>query len=498
MSQRTGTIIATAAGAVRGTAANGVRTFLGIPYAAPPTGLNRFALPRPHAPWPEVRDATIAGPTPPQRVKAFPGLDIVPLIGTGWIEGDDYLAANIWAPDTDATGLPVMVFVHGGAFVLGHKDVAVHDGSAFARDGVICVAINYRLGVEGFLPIPGVPTNLGLRDILFALEWVKQTIPAFGGNPDNITLFGESAGAMAIADLVGSPLAKGLFRRAVIQSGHGGMVRSIGIARKLVGRLARILKVPATEEGFRRTTAAKCLDAMEAMQPPKGKIDLRDSDGLEPSYGLTRFLPVYGDDVVPVKPIAGLAAGAGAEIDVLIGTNAEEMNLYWVPTGIKAKLGRLLAWFILSRVQPKARAVLKVYGFKDKSKSGGEVFTDATTDLVFRWPARRFAEEHRGRTHMYQFGWRSPAFGGQLGACHGLELPFVFDTLDTVTGPQGLVGPERPPQALADSVHRIWVDYARDGSLPWPEFKSETRLVYELAEGHAQYEQPMFAAPFLD
>jgi para-nitrobenzyl esterase len=131
-----------------------------------------------------------------------------------------------------------------------------------------------------------------------------------------------------------------------------------------------------------------------------------------------------------------------------------------------------------------------------KGVKPGQVLTDALTDLVFRWPARRFAEAHRGRTHMYEFDWRSPAFGGELGAAHGMEMPFVFDTLATVTGPQGLAG-EAPPQDLATRIHRLWVGFATDGSLPWPEFDAETRQVYSLVAGEARHEPVMPAAPFL-
>jgi para-nitrobenzyl esterase len=139
--------------------------------------------------------------------------------------------------------------------------------------------------------------------------------------------------------------------------------------------------------------------------------------------------------------------------------------------------------------------VLKAYGIGQKGKKPGQALTDALNDLGFRWPARRFAEAHRGRTHMYEFDWRSPMFGGALGACHGLELPFVFDTLETATGPEGLAG-TAPPQSLANSVHRLWVDFATDGRLPWPEFDAETRQVYQLFEGVAKHEPPMPAAPF--
>ncbi|ATE64540.1 carboxylesterase/lipase family protein [Rhizorhabdus dicambivorans] len=489
-------IATTSSGRVRGIGDGRVRRFLGIPYAASPTGERRFALPVSHPAWDGIRDATAPGATAPHRVKDFPGLDVSPLIGTGWVRGDDYLAANVFTPDDAGTGRPVMVWIHGGGFVIGSKDAAIQDCATFARDGIVCFAINYRLGVDGFLPIPGIPTNLGLRDMIAALHWVQANAAAFGGDPNNVTVFGESAGAMAIADLIASPLAKGLFRRAIIQSGHAAMTRSIPVMQRLVRKLAKLLRITPDKAGFMSVDQEATLDAVDKVSQPTARIDLRDADGHEPVFGISRFVPVHGDDVLPLQPLEALKRGAGAEIDVLIGTNAEEMNLYLVPTGVRDKVGGLFATFILSRSQPRARKALKAYGLGQAGKKAGQALLDATNDLVFRWPARRFAEEHQGRTHMYEFDWRSPAFGGELGACHGMELPFTFDSLACATGPQGLAG-EAPPQALADRVHRIWVDFARDGSLPWDAFDRESRKVFSLLDGKALREEPMAAQGFL-
>jgi len=352
------------------------------------------------------------------------------------------------------------------------------------------------MGIDGFLPIPGVQTNLGLRDMIAGLQWVRENITAFGGDPANVTVFGESAGAMAIADLVTSPLAKGLFRRAIIQSGHGGMTRDIGVAQRLVRKLAKLLGVTPDHAGFERVLPGEAMfDAVEKVSAPTTRIDLRGPDGREPVFGISRFVPVHGDDVLPLEPLEALKQGAGAEVDVLIGSNAEEMNLYLVPSGVRDKVNKLLAWLILRRSQPRAWAVLKAYGM-GQGKTPGQALTDAMSDLVFRWPARRFAEEHQGRTHVYEFEWRSPRFDGGLGAAHGMELPIVFDSLVTVTGEQGLCG-TNPPQELATRVHKIWVDFARDGTLPWTPFERDTRQVYQLAAGKAVSEPAMPAAPFL-
>jgi para-nitrobenzyl esterase len=475
------TIATTRQGKLRGTRHGGIRRFLGIPYAAPPVDDLRFRAPQSPAAWEGIRDATQPGPNAPQIHREFPAIDVVPLVGAGWVKGDDYLALNAWCPDDDGQGRPVMVFIHGGAWVLGSKDASVSDGSAFARSGVVCIGINYRMGIDGFVPIDGVPTNLGLRDMLFALQWVQDNAAAFGGDPSNVTVFGESAGAMSIADLIASPLAKGLFRRAIIESGHGSIVRPVEVARRLTHKLAQLLRVTPDEQGFRSCSFEQCGQALEKVQMPTTRIDLRDHHGRDPSFGLSRFVPVYGDDVLPQHPLDALAQGAGAEVQVLISTNREEMNLYFVPTKVRRWMFRPLAGWLLRKSEPKAREVLRAYGMGGGVRTG-DAFTEALHDLVFRLPARRFAAAFRGRAHVCEFEWRSPACEGQLGACHGLELPFVFNTLASTTGPKGFVG-SAPPQDLADRVHGLWVSFARSGELPWPQYDDQRRAVYQLARG---------------
>jgi para-nitrobenzyl esterase len=483
-------------GPLVGSVTNGVRRFLDVPYAAAPVGPLRFAKPEPHPAWTDPRNATTHGPNAPQYVRGFPGLDLEPLVGAGWDRGDEFLTANIWTPDGEATGLPVMVFVHGGAFVLGSNNVAVHDGTAFARDGVVCIAINYRLGIESFLPIPGVPTNLGLRDVIAGLEWVKRNAAAFGGDPENLTVFGESAGAMLLADLVASPTSEGLFRRAIIQSGHGAMVRAPGAGKRVVETVAKILGVTSDLDGFRSTTIEQAAEALATLLLPTTEVDVKDAAGRDATYGLTKFLPVTGDDLLPEAPLTLLARGAGRGIEVLIGTNREEMNLYFVPTGVKWQLNNAMATAVLAKVEPKAAEILDAYGLGGQGVLAGDVFVRAMSDLVFRQPARDFAAAHQGATHVYEMEWRSPAAGGELGACHGVELPFVFDTLACCTGARGLVG-ETPPQALADRVHALWVGFARDGALPWGEYSAADQQVFALEAGAASVEKPFPCAAIL-
>ena len=491
----TATTRATNAGLVRGSCVDGVSRFYSVPYAAPPVRENRFREPQPVKAWTGERDAQAPGLSAPYRKPDFPVIDIEPLVGPGGECGEDYLTLNIWAP-AEAQSRPVMVWIHGGAFVIGTKDASVSDGTEFARSGVVCVAINYRLGIDGFLPIDGAPTNLGLRDMLFALRWVLENVAAFGGDPDNVTIFGESAGGMAVADLVTSPLAKGLFKRAIVQSGHGAMVRDIEISRRVVRKLAKLLKITPDVKGFASVSFDAAWNALLKLAKPFTRIDLRDAQGHEPVFGISRIIPVVGDDVLPVKPLEALKNGASSDIEVLIGTNAEEMNFYFVPTKVKNKIPGFMAKWMLRKSHPTPRQTLKAYGLGRKGKRAGEAFTDAMSDLVFRWAARRYAEEHQGPTWMYEFEWRSPQCGGELGAAHGTELGFVFKTLDTVSGDDGILG-HNPPQDLADRIHKIWVDFATDGTLPWPQFDRETRQVHLLAADKTIREPVMPAAAFL-
>ena len=489
-------IVETPFGCIAGRAQDGVRSFLGVAYAAPPVGSRRFRAPEPPIPWTGVREAASAGANAPQWSSPFPAVDITPLVGSGHVPGDDYLTLNIWSPDEDVSQCPVLVFIHGGAWLVGSKDAPVQNGEQFARSGVVCVAINYRLGVEGFLPVPGVPTNLGLRDQIAALTWLKQNISSFGGDPDNVTVAGESAGAMSLGALITSPHVEGLFRRAILQSGHAGMVRRVETAQAVVKWIAKTLKVAPDRAGFESRSAEVTVDAVKTNHARLRKLDLREADGQDPVRGMAPFAPVWGDDILPTKPEAALAAGAGATIDVLIGTTTEEMNLYFVPTGLVKKMVWPLAWLIISRVHQQSLRILRAYGLWRRGRSTGAVLAQAMTDLNFRGPARRFAQRHQGRTHAYLFDWRSPACDGELGACHGLELPFVFKTLDTVTGPDGLAGTS-PPAELADRVHALWVGFARDGTLPWPPFTAAEPQIYSVTAGASAPAPPLPIEPYM-
>ncbi|MGV9362945.1 carboxylesterase/lipase family protein [Amycolatopsis sp. NPDC003731] len=470
-------VVPTTSGAVRGQVTPaGVVLFRGIPYAAAPDGELRFAEPVPAPPWEGVRETRRPGPTAPQRRHDVPGLDLTPLTGTGWRPGPEYLTVDVWTPQPGAASLPVLVFVHGGAFLGGAASAAVHDGTAFARAGAVLVTVQYRLGIDGFLPLDGGATNLGLRDQLAALHWVRENIAAFGGDPANVTLFGAASGAVSVACLLGSPLSTGLFRRAIVQSGHPDMVRDGVQARRLAKVVADELKAEPTAEAFRKVSTEQLLDAQDAVLRPGGAPDLRDALGYDRGYGLSPFLPVIGDDVLPHHPAKAIKAGAGRDVDLIAGSCSEEMRLYLVPTGALEAVTDDQAVASLAVSHPDPAGVLYAYGL-GSGRTAGEVLVEALTDLVFRDGVRDLAENHTGRTFRYEFEWGSPLLEGRLGACHGLELPFVFGALDALSGPRGLLG-ENPPHELAAELNGAWLRFATTGSPGWAEYTGEDTMFH--------------------
>jgi len=225
-------------------------------------------------------------------------------------------------------------------------------------------------------------------------------------------------------------------------------------------------------------------------------MDLRDAQGRNSAYGLTRFLPVFGDEVLPEHPLEALRKGAGADVQLLIGTNREEMNIYLVPSGVRRTIAAAAASAVLQASEPDAPGILEAYGLGRDNRRPGDALAEAMSDLVFRLPARQFASAHRGPTHLYEFGWQSPACGGQLGACHALELPFVFKTLPSCTGAAGIAG-TAPPQELSDRIHQTWVRYIAQGRLEWPAFDATQRACMTLENAMVVRDADMPAARWL-
>lgn len=467
------TIVRTRQGAIEGNRMQGVAAFKGVPYAAPPFGPNRFQPPRPVEPWDGVRQALAYGPTVP-KAPYFPPFDV--LLPEVDIPGEDCLNLNIWTPEPGQARLPVMVWIHGGAFLNGSGAWPTYDGTHFARDGVVCVTINYRLGADGFLCLGDDVTNIGLLDQIAALKWVQENIAAFGGDPDNVTIFGESAGGMSVATLMTMPAASGLFRRGIAQSGAGHHTFSLATAQRVGEYLAEKLGVEPT----RQALAGVPIDRLVRTQQELRVEISRNPDPARWGEAATNgvpFLPVVDGSLLPSRPIDALAVGASANIDVLVGSNADEFRLYMVPQGtINAVNEEMLSKAIAAYGLPVAETVA-TYRATRPDASPGELLAAITTDWYFRIPAIRMAEahaqQHAAATYMYEFAWQSPAFDGRLGACHALDVPFIFDNLDK-EGYEGLAG-SNPPQQVADAMHAAWVAFATRGQPGWPQYDLQQR-----------------------
>ena len=463
----TAEVVRTASGEVRGNSLEGgVTEYLDIPYAEPPVGALRFEPPVARAPWQGVRDATAFGPTAPQ----VPSAGLGTMLPHRVVPGVDYLTLNVWTP-ASAESSPVMVFLHGGAFTSGSGSVSTYRGAAFARDGVVLVTINYRLGVDGFLWTgDGVP-NLGLLDQVAALEWVRDNIAAFGGDPERVTIFGESAGAMSVCTLMVMPRAEGLFHGAIAQSGAGASVISPASAAKIANRLAAILGVDPTREATGAVPSETLLAAATQLGGEVSKRPLKRLWG-DVAKNLMPFEPVVDGDVVPGIPEQLIVAGKGHRVPLLIGSNTGEARLYFVPNGAIDSMSSLAAALFAWIHGARRVGTVGRYRRNRPGAHAGEVATAILTDGYYRMPALRLAQAHP-ESFVYEFAWPSAAFGGRLGASHALELPFVFDTLDDPAVADLLGGPA--PQALASQMHASWVRFAKTGTPGWPAYTRDAR-----------------------
>ncbi|MFB1044820.1 carboxylesterase/lipase family protein [Streptomyces chrestomyceticus] len=465
-------VVTTAQGAVRGLRQDGSAVFLNIPYAAPPVGPGRFAPPRPHAPWDGVRDATRPGPNAPQSARDLGSLDMTPYFGAGWSPGEDYLTVTVRTPQDAGGGLPVMVFVHGGGFVAGSTRSALYDGAGFARDGVVLVSLNYRLGIAGFLDLPGAPANRGLLDVVAALRWVRENIAAFGGDPDRVTLFGQSAGATVVGGVLAAPEAAGLVRRAIVQSGSGLGAFSTEQAARVTRAAAADLGVQPHADAFAELDDARLVETAARL----AGIRLRTATHRDPLLGLSPF-----SLVLDTQPAASVAAGAASDVDLLIGTNAEEGNLYLAPVGRYATSTEADVDAVAADAHPAPARLVKTYRTTRPGASAGALRSAVMGDALFgagTWALASAHAAHPGSaTFGYEFAWRSQALDGTLGAAHAVELPFVFDRTDLpgLRGPGGLLGPDAPPADLAARMHGSWVRFAETGSPGWAPYDTGRR-----------------------
>ncbi|MFD9433078.1 carboxylesterase/lipase family protein [Streptomyces sp. NPDC060002] len=445
-------VVTTPYGAVRGRCENGIAAFRGIPYAAPPFGARRFRPPVPPEPWDGVRDAGAFGATPPKPPysEAFAQYLSDPVVA-----GDDCLNLNVWTPEPGpAARLPVLVWLHGGALTRGSSAMPVYDGRNFARDGIVFVSINYRLGVEGYGLFPDAPANAGLRDQLAALEWVHRSIRAFGGDPDRVTLAGQSAGAISAGALMAAPQAQGLFRRAVLQSGPPEAFERDKV-RRMVRRMATRLKIPATAEAF----ASVDRDLLLRTQAEVGRLS-------SPVLGGPAFGVIVDGDLVPRDPLQALVDGDAAPgVDLLLGWTRDEYRLWLVPGGLMERVDRL-GPVALAGAMARCHCGHEVpRGYRALHPGAGtaEIVGQMVTDSLLRRPLQQLAEARPGSSYVYEFAW--PSLRPGLGACHALELGFVFDTGETAESAKLAGG--GAPQELADAMHGAWTRFVATGDPGW-------------------------------
>jgi para-nitrobenzyl esterase len=481
-------------GQLRGVEENGVTRFLGVPYAAAPFGERRMAPPQSVEPWDGALDATTYGATCPKG--DYPP-QYRPLLPEQVNPGDECLNLNVWTPSSaleqQGAGLPVLVWIHGGSFMNGSGSVLEYDGTAFARDGVICVTINYRLAAEGFLytaaDAEAGTANLGLQDQIAALKWVQDNVAAFGGDPARVTVAGESAGAMSVTTLLAMPAARGLFQRAITQSGAAAHTLTPEIGLTVTRTLAEALGVEPTRAAIagvelqKLVTAASDLvvEVQTAPDPVKwGSLAL----------SLLPFAPVIDGTVLSEHPLDAFAAGVSADVDVLVGSNRDESRLFLVAPGVidfvdEPTLASGAAAYGL------AAESLEVYRKNRPDASPGDVMAAVVTDWFFAVPAIRHAEAREaggGTTWAYRFDHPSAADNHNFGACHAVEIPFVFSNIGLEQS-KPLIG-DTPSQAVADTAHAVWVAFATSGNPGWAPYTRASRTTGVITDKVAVVDDP--------
>lgn len=456
-------VVDTTGGAVSGIAHPHGSAYLSIPFAEPPVGANRFLAPQPRAPWSGVRACDAYGPTPQRRP-----FGVVTTIPEPSIPGDDTLSLSVFTPaagEPDA-GLPVLVWIHGGGYFAGSPASPWYDGRSFARDGVVTVVISYRLGFDGFGWIDGAPLNRGVLDQIAALEWVRDNITGFGGDPARVTIAGQSAGGGSVLTLLASPAAEGLFSAVISHSGAvGSLVTSE--AESIGRRFAEKLGIEPTLAGWRSVDETRILDTQDEFNQvpgsagwastPTGLVDAIRAHPIE-SMGLA-FAPVIDEQTV-IAPSQTIATGQSTHVPLLLGTTRDEFSFESDgPTTLDSAMAELARAGIGEKEIAQYR--------KEVERIGTQFVTSQLVSAqMFRAPAAAIAElraAHGAGEHTWLYDFAHPsAVNGLAGHCH--ELPFAWDVLDA-EGVSAVLG--EAPQGLADEIHAIWVEFITHGTAAW-------------------------------
>ncbi|MBT1155560.1 carboxylesterase/lipase family protein [Aminobacter anthyllidis] len=407
-------------------------------------------------------------------------------------KGDDCLNLNVWTPELGDARLPVLVWIHGGALMFGSGSEAGYDGATFARDGVLTVTINYRLASAGFMHVGERAGTgaFGLLDQIAALRWVQENITAFGGDPDKITIAGQSAGSNSVAALLAAPAARGLFRRAILQSGIAPCQVRAETAAVIGAEILQRLGV-RREEDFENIGTAELFAAQRAVDSET--LPLLASKGVTPDFVTTVFAHtlhlVHGTDTLPAPTIPAIAGGSARDIDLLFGTNADEYGFFvsLLPSmGDQATAARS-ALAALALGEGGAPAV-ELYRQNRPQAAELDVTNAFMTDMLFRVPMIGVAEaalKHNTNVYMYRYDYGPPS----APATHCSELPFMWDTLENRSFWDGVVRLDNPPQALADTMHGAWASFIKGGiptnsGLPdWPRYDTQRRatMIFDTA-----------------
>ena len=461
-------IARTALGDLSGTEEDGVAVFRGVPYAAAPVGELRFAPPQAVPAWSGQRDASQHGPIAPQmpsRLRAAMGDFDRP-------QNEDCLTLTIWSPGTEHGSRPVLVWLHGGAWISGAGSLDWYDGARLAREGdIVVVGVNYRLGALGFLCLPGVADGtLGWLDQVAALRWVRAHIAGFGGDPERVTVMGQSAGAASIGLMLADEAASGLFQRAILQSGGFGRAALTPAQASVTGEaFVRALALDPDDGGLSARLRDVPVAEILAAQVQVGRAKARFGETMPP------FPPVA---VRPANPAEG-AAGKQA----LIGATREECHAFFAADPAMAAPDPAVIAERFAALTGSADALAR-YQARRPGGSLMEWLADVTSDHTFLWPAMRLAGAMAAQgaaVQAYQFDWAPPA--SRFKACHCIELPFVFGNLDAWPGAGMLDGGDRHEmEGLSARVRRAWIDFVRDGSAgeDWPGYRQDERWTMRL------------------
>ncbi len=459
----TAPIVTTQAGQVRGFWRGESAAFLGIPFAEPPVGELRFGAPVPHQAWAGVRDATAYGATAQRGDGHEPTTIPEPSI-----PGDSTLNVNVFTPSPgmETAGLPVLVYIHGGGFQAGSPASPWHDGKAFNRDGVVTVTISYRFGFDGFGWIADAPHNRGVLDWVLALEWVRDNICGFGGDPDQVTIAGQSAGGAAVLTLLGMPRAQSLFARVIALSAPGRGVATLTNAERNGRLIAESAGVEHTRAGLSQLDELTVLEVQKRVsQPAADDSPIAGLRHMMTGEGL-RWLPVADGDLISHPVLDLIAAGVGADKPLMLGATDQEFNREVIEAapGLAAFDGVEMLTAVGLTPGQAAAFVASHPGLNTAQLVG-----QCASDLIFRAFNREVAEARviaaEARTWLYRFAWRSPKTGY---ASHCYDLPFFFDLLDSERIETSFG--DSPPQSVADDLHSAAVSFIHGDDPGWPAY----------------------------